>query len=223
MTTTQNVVLLWIGIVSVRAGCVTDPGCSMHRICEFGSTKAYEAVFLRILNLSGCPEACADDQCGTCTCNTSGPVWESLTSDPVSYCQHNPICRDPMVKKAINFPATTFACDNVFSIAIKSIYQLCGTTYGGCRNGACVSATCITPANNACLAQNGVDSSTSFLIGGLAVLVVILFLWGYSALAIVEDEVALDEDEEDTAVPRRTSSSSVSKVRRTGYSILDSI
>lgn len=91
------------------------------------SEPAYNAVYKRILDLSGCPIACAD-AC-TCVCNSSGVVYEALMEHPPKYCTHE-ICLDPAVKRAMNYPATEFDCDSVFAIALKSLYQLCGKTNG---------------------------------------------------------------------------------------------
>lgn len=155
------------------------------------SLDAYDTVLIRVLDYAGCSRACIG-QCD-CTCNQSGAVWEALTSDPVPYCTAD-VCKDPSVVRMMNFPATEFECDSVLAIALRSIYQLCGKTNGVCRNGACTDESCIRTVDNACIQQRGVGRVPFLLISGLAVGGTILFLWGWSDLAIKEAYVALESD-----------------------------
>jgi hypothetical protein len=162
-------------------GCAPDSSCNAHRACEFGSIAGYESTYRHILAITGCSPACVN-QCACTSCNTSGDVYDALSADPVTYCQNNIICQDAQVKRALNFPATQFECDAVFSIALTSLYQLCGTTNGQCRNGQCDNEDCISTVANACDQQTGLDRATSFIVSLYAATMVTLFIWAYASL-----------------------------------------
>lgn len=123
------------------------------------SLKAFEAIRGRLFSLAGCSPACID-AC-ECTCNTSGAIYDALIQSQPLYCEYNTICTDPMIRKAMNYDASSHVCDTTFGIALLSVYQLCGATNGDCRNGQCVDENCITTVDPACRQVTGVSTVLS--------------------------------------------------------------
>lgn len=162
--------------------------------------------------MAGCPLSCLN-AC-TCTCNTSGPVWAALSADVVSYCDQNEICHDPILQKAMNFAASEFECDSALAIALKGLYQLCGTTHGLCRHGACTDEDCISNVLPACMQNEGITEDTSYLIAMYAMVVMLLYLWGRSSLAMLEDGGVLKppDNPPPSYTPKPSSTSILGKV-----------
>ena len=162
--------------LAIGQSCGPDDSCNAHRACEFGSLSGYNYVFNEVLRLTGCSEACVNE-CGCDSCNTSGTVYDALTRNPVLYCSANDVCKSPVVRRALNYDATRYSCDRVFSIALEGLYELCGTTNGMCQNGVCKDMDCITRVSDACRQESGVNEAGSYLVAFYAAVLFKLYLW----------------------------------------------
>lgn len=159
---------------NAQANCGPDDSCNSYRECYFATLEMYDHVRNRIFYYAGCPPSCIN-QC-TCTCNTSGPVFNAFQADPVLYCADNSICTDPAVVKALSYPAAAIECETALNIALASVYQLCATVGGICQNGTCTQSSCVTRTDPPCRQLNGFGIVGWVTVGLLFCVYVSLYL-----------------------------------------------
>lgn len=173
---------MWHWVVPLalaQANCQPDETCNQHRIDAFGSLAAYDVARLELYNASGCSVACIN-QC-TCVCNTSGLVFQDLSQVPPPYCQQSIVCQNKIIQAMMNYDAEGYACENVTTIALASVYQLCATVKGTCANGACSAAWCCDSVPP--IGEQAVGIPTAVRIGRWLIIVlgIVFFVFAISS------------------------------------------
>lgn len=143
--------------------CSPDTTCNDNRVCEFGSLESYDVVRDYVFAVSGCSTSCINE-C-TCVCNTSGIVFDELNQLPYPpYCSRSEICNNALVQRAMNYDTGGYACEAVFAIAMRSIYQLCAQIDNTCADGACSNPLCSSSKAPVCEQATGVPLEIQLLI-----------------------------------------------------------